>query len=335
MEVPSVDPVLETSSPCKWRLGREHQSEEEVMLLSPKFTQRSALLVLLFSSFVAPGISQTVPDRVFRDVDGKPLPFQTDAEAEAFLRAAEVTSQKNIGVGVTKPKQLVLEKDGLKVHAAFNYVDREGQREKLEDGSVEMYFLDSYKADIATYKLSRLLDMEMIPPGVERQVGDDVGVVRLWIEDLESYDEWIEEGNTGTPDSLYVQRQIKDQIVFDLLIRNTDRNRGNINWDPDENLWMIDQTRSLARVAELRDKEAKKFKGSSRALYEAMMALEASDVERELGPYIGKFELKALMKRRDKLVKLIDTEVKKKGEDEILFNYTDAPKGLVIDYGDE
>jgi hypothetical protein len=305
------------------------------MLNSPSLTIRWALLVLLVSPLAAFGGDLTVPERVFRDVDGKPLPFQTDAEVEEFLRTAEVTSQRDIGVGVTKPMQLVLEKDGLAVHAAFNYVDRQGQREKLADGTVEMYFLDSYKADIATYKLSRLLGMEMIPPGVERQVDGQDGVVRLWIEDLESYADWIEEGNTGTPDSLYLRRQVKDQIAFDLLIRNTDRNQGNINWDPDENLWMIDQTRSLARDATLRDREAKKFEGCSRALFEAIRSLAPSDVERELSPYLGSFEIKALMKRRDKLIKLIDAEIQKKGEDEVLFNYTDPPKGLVIKYDDE
>lgn len=288
-------------------------------------------LVLTFAA-AASGIE--IPERIYKDVEGSPLPFQTDEEVEAFLLSADVTSEREIGTGVTKPKQLVLEKDGLKVHAAFNYVDREGKNEKLMDGTVEMYFLDSYKADIATYKLSRLLSMKMIPPGVERVVGKDTGVVRLWIENLESYDEWIEEGNSGTPDSLYLQRQLRDQIAFDLLIRNTDRNRGNINWDPDDNLWMIDQTRSLARDGGLRDKEKKKFKGCSRSLFEAVKSLETATIKKQLGDYIGSFEINALMKRRDKLVKLIESEIKKKGESEILFNYTDAPKGFSIKYDD-
>lgn len=306
------------------------------MLQSKRFATRIALFFVIFAvSFVVPSQGQVVPERVFRDVNGEPLPFQTDAEVEEFLRTAEVTSEREIGIGVNKPTQVVLEKDGLEVHGAFNTVDVQADNKKLMDGTVEMYFLDSYKADIATYRLSRLLGQEMIPPGVERQMGDRVGVLRLWIENLESYEEWIAAGNTGTPDSLYLRRQLKDQIAFDLLIRNTDRNQSNINWDPDKNLWMIDQTRSMARDAGLRDKEKKKFKGCSRSLYEGMKALDSGDLQRELGPYISSYEIKALMKRRDKLVKLVDSEIKKQGEDEILFNYTDAPKGLVIKYDDE
>jgi len=291
-----------------------------------------ASAAMLGSPLVAPATESTLPERVYRDIHGQPLPFQDDAAVEAFLRTAEVTAERDIGTGVTKPKQLTLGKDGLEVHAAFNYVDLEGQNEKLADGTVEMYFLDSYKADIATYRLSRILGMEMIPPGVERAIDGTDGVVRLWIEDLESYEDWIAEGNSGTPDSLYLNRQLKDQIAFDLLIRNTDRNQGNINWDPEWNLWMIDQTRSLARVADLRDKEERKFKGCSREFYEGIQALDQAELEAELGDYIGAFEIKALLKRRDKLVKLIESQIKKEGEDEVLFNYTDPPKGLVISY---
>ncbi len=55
-------------------------------------------------------------------------------------------------------------------------------------------------------------------------------------------------------------------------------------------------------------------------------------MEAALGPYLGGFEIKALLKRRDKLVKMIEGQIKKQGEDKILFNYGDAPPGLVISY---
>lgn len=144
-----------------------------------------ALAAVFLASPAASG-EVAIPERVYRDIDRKPLPFESDGEIEAFLRSAAVTSQREIGTGVTKPKQLVLEKDGLKVHAAFNYVDLAGTKEKMKDKTVEMFFLDSYRADIATYRLSRLLGLEMIPPGVERRIDGVDGVVRLWVEDLES-----------------------------------------------------------------------------------------------------------------------------------------------------
>ena len=47
-------------------------------------------------------------------------------------------------------------------------------------------------------------------------------------------------------------------------------------------------------------------------------------------PYLGTFEINALMKRRDKLIKLIDKQISKNGEDKVLFNYGDPPPGMVI-----
>jgi hypothetical protein len=269
--------------------------------------------------------------RVWRDPLGNPLPFATREELEQFLATATVVSQQKIPKGVTKPKKLLLEKDGVQVHAKFNYVDKSGQREKMADGTVEMYFLDSYKSDLAAYELSKLLGMESVPPGVARDVDGEDGIVQLWVEGLNTYENWLEEeGNTGTPSSTYFDRQLKDMYAFDLLIRNTDRNQGNIAWDDDTNLWLIDHTRSMARDKNLRD--PKSFKGCSVQLYDAMKALREEDVKKAISPYLGEFEIKALMQRRDKLIKLIDQQIKKEGRDEVIFDYTAPPKGMVISY---
>lgn len=290
-----------------------------------------ALLLLPYPPAAASG-EPALPERVYRDVDGEPLPFQSYPEAETFLRTATVVSQREIGVGVTRPKKLVLEKAGLRVHAAFNYVDVQEQGKRLTDGTVEMYFLDSYRADIGAYELSRLLGLEMVPPSVERQIDGQRGVVRLWIENLESYRGWLDAGHPGFPKSGQLSRQLQDQNTFDLLIRNADRNQTNIHWDPDGNLWLIDQTRTLAREASLIEKERKRFTGCSRELYEAMKSLDPKVVKRELKPYVGSFEIKALMKRRDTLLELIEARIERRGRDEVLFGYDDPPRDIVMEY---
>lgn len=270
------------------------------------------------------------PDRVFHGPDGAPLPFQTVSEVEEFLRTANVVDVQLIGEGVTKPKRILLKAGGVQARAKFGYHDFKGQGEKLADGSTEMYFQDSFKADMAAYVLSRLVGMEMVPPAVTRRVEGQDGIVQIWIEDLTSYESWIQDGNSGQPASLYFQRQVKDMKTFDLLIRNIDRHSRNINWDNDWNLWLIDHTRSLAKDATLRKEDS--FKGCSRGLFQAIRDLSKSDLAAALDPYLGGFEIKALLKRRDKLVKMIEGQIKKQGEDKILFNYGDAPPGLVITY---
>lgn len=276
------------------------------------------------------GGSAGMHERVWRDPLGNPLPFETVEAMEVFLATAEVKSQQDIPKGVTKPKKILLEKDGIQAHAKFNYVNKSGQREKMADGTVEMYFLDSYKSDMAAYRLSQLLGMESIPPAVARSIDGQDGIVQLWVEGLNTYENWLEEGNKGRPASTYFDRQLKDMYAFDLLIRNVDRNQGNIAWDQDNNLWLIDHTRSMARDPALR--EPSKFKGCSRQFFDAIKSLGEAEVTAAISPYLGSLEIKALMKRRDKLVKLINSEIKKEGEAEVLFNYSDPPPGLVITY---
>ncbi len=45
----------------------------------------------------------------------------------------------------------------------------------------ELNFRDSYKYNIAAYRLGRLLGLDMIPPSVERKVGGTYTAVIWWI----------------------------------------------------------------------------------------------------------------------------------------------------------
>ena len=51
--------------------------------------------------------------------DGEILPFTSPDEMEAFLETAMVIEIKRIDMGVTHPMKLLLEKDGVRLHAIF------------------------------------------------------------------------------------------------------------------------------------------------------------------------------------------------------------------------
>ena len=53
--------------------------------------------------------------------------------------------------------------------------------------------------------------------------------------------------NIQPPNDQQWQKQVQMMNVFDALIYNTDRNRGNILITPDWRLWMIDHTRAFRR----------------------------------------------------------------------------------------
>ena len=58
--------------------------------------------------------------RELLDPEGKPLPFRTNQAVEIFLQTAQVISSESIGEGITRPRKVLLEKDGVRMHAEFS-----------------------------------------------------------------------------------------------------------------------------------------------------------------------------------------------------------------------
>jgi len=88
--------------------------------------------------------------------DGTPLPFQTHAAVEDFLKTAKITSAKVLTSGITHPVKVMLEADGVKMKAVFRYVN-EYHRKWKSSKAIRKDFHDSCKFELAAYRLSRFL----------------------------------------------------------------------------------------------------------------------------------------------------------------------------------
>ena len=97
--------------------------------------------------------------RTFVDVDGKPLPFKTDAELLEFLQTAEPTSEKNLSGGINFPLEVVLEKNGVRAHAVFRDVNEDKSTATFGGGRNEVGFKDSYIYEPAAYEMGLMLGM--------------------------------------------------------------------------------------------------------------------------------------------------------------------------------
>jgi hypothetical protein len=110
----------------------------------------------------------------YMDVDGKPLPFQSDEEIVKFIATAEVVDSSLIGTGITIPRKLVLRGEGFRAHAIFKDVDveRHKVRERVNGRThFSLDWFDSHRFDSAAYTLDRLLGMDRMPPSAIRSVG--------------------------------------------------------------------------------------------------------------------------------------------------------------------
>jgi hypothetical protein len=267
----------------------------------------------------------------WRGPDGETLPFSDEAEIERFLATALIVSDEPIPEGITKPRKLLLEADGVRAHAAFRYHHDEDRNVRLGDGTRQTFFIDSFRNEVAAYRLSRLLGMRNLPPAVLRTVDRKDGSLQLWIEGGRTQEVVQEEGINVPGDKLLRRnRQSWDMKVFDNLINNIDRNAGNVVWDEDWSLWLIDHTRAFARSRELL--RPADVSHCSRALFAALGTLDEEALQARMEDLLGRWEIRALLVRRDLLVRRIQELIAERGEDAVLFDHGDTGAGVKVSY---
>lgn len=226
-----------------------------------------------------------------------------EAVLEAFMRAAPIAKLEDVPIGVTKPRRAVFEPGGLVRRAAF----------KPLVPSFRSGFHESYKAEIAAYALDRLLDMHMVPPIVERKIEGQTGALILWIENTTP---WNVKKPPSGPDPGWSQQLIRMKM-FDQLIANIDRNQGNLMYDGDWHLFLIDHSRAFI--------EKKDLKGLAppgrvdRALWNKMAALTPEQLQSTLGEWLTKKEMEAMLIRRDRMQQEISKMVAAHGEAFVFF----------------
>ncbi len=255
---------------------------------------------------------------VWLDPEGKPLPFTSDEEVMEFLRTARLIRFRKIPLGVTQPKKALLEKDGVRMHAIFRDVKQDKPRQRLKSGTVVLNFRDSYIFEPAAYELSRLLGLDNVPPVVLREFRGRRGSLQAWVEKAMTEKKRVKD-NVTPSDTVFWSKQIHVMRVFDNLIYNTDRNKGNILIDGDWKVWLIDHTRAFRREKELRTPEL--VIHCDRKLWEKLKSLDEQVVRERLKKFLRSSEIKALMQRRDILVQHIQKLIEEHGESKVLFTF--------------
>ncbi len=253
---------------------------------------------------------------------GKPLPFRSEDELLEFLRTAEVRSERPLSGGVTFPTKLLLEKDGVLADAIFRDVNEEKSAPTFGGGRNDLYFSDSYIYEPAAYELSRMLGLDNVPPATLRRLHTKNGSVQIWVEHAMTELTRIKD-KIKPPDVPRWNRQLQMMNVFDALVYNTDRNRGNILITPDWKLWMIDHTRAFRRNPFLQNAAA--ITQCERGLYQKLKTLDESLVRERLKPYLSSFEMDALLTRRKLILERLDAVIAERGEEQVLYTFAAEP----------
>ncbi len=272
--------------------------------------------ILVFAAVVCLGLGSPVLAQLTAEEQGEYEKW------EDFLRTSTVVKSEQLpkSEGVTTPYVLTLEKDGVQRQALW----------KKALGERVGGFKETWKGEIAAYRLSRQLGLHMVPATVEREFQGDRGSCQIWI------DAWITMAEVRekklNPPGVKINaffRALFLHRAFDNLIYNIDRHLRNYLIMEDWRLILIDHSRSFGTTKKARTdliydekyKEGPNFIMAElpRPFFEALKGLTPELVRTVVGEYLTDEEIAATLARRDLIIAWLDKRIAKEGEIKVLY----------------
>ena len=245
-----------------------------------------------------------------------PTPALTPQAMETFLLQARIIKERQAPSGVTGSRLVTLTDGTLTHDAHVQTVDISQMLFRAGEHS-ETNFKDTYRYNIAAYRIAQLIDLPTVPMSVKRIVDGKEASMTWWVDDIAMDEKARQKARTSGPDPGRTSRQIQTMRVFDELIQNKDRNQGNILWDRQWTLWLIDHTRAFRLEKKLLKPE--RLIRCDRRLFEGLKAITAASLKDAAGDWLTKYEQEALIARRDRIVKLYTDRIAKQGEAAVLY----------------
>ena len=235
-----------------------------------------------------------------------------------FLATAPIVQEKTTRIGTTRPIRATLS-DGLFTHdAQFQTVDE--SRASFQAGkATEFGFKDTYRYNIAGYRLAQLVGLETVPMSVARTYRGRDAAVTWWVDDV-MFDESGRlklKNKMFGPDPERTKAQIHVMYLWDELIQNRDRNQGNILWTNDWTLWLIDHTRAFRTGGSLLKPD--RLVKVERLMFDKMKQLTEASVTQATKGILMRDEIQAILKRRDAITRLVEKRVAERGEAAVFF----------------
>ena len=242
---------------------------------------------------------------------------QRDA-IEEWLKSGEIIKSEEIGEGVTKPYRLFLKAGEVEISGAWK-----------NPKGMKQGFLEGWQYEIAAYQMNKLLDLDMVPPTVERTFNKKAGSLQYWISGTMSELDRIED-NVEIPESSIYHWENQKYLTraFDCIIANDDRTQQNIRYTKDWRTILIDHSRAFRSTREHTKnlvygknglKEARIFRRVPRKFVENVKALNFDQIKEAVGDYLTKREINAVLSRKDIFLKEVDEMIKEQGEDTVLY----------------
>jgi len=220
------------------------------------------------------------------------------AKLEAYLRSAEIIHvEEGADLGTTDPWIVRLDDGQTKKRAMFKHAPRCRPPEVL---------VNCYKYELAAYELSKLMQIPIVPPTVERSVKDTPGALQIFLEGCTSLSD-LEE--SAVLDEIQFHRGMLDIYVFDNLTYwhtgMDDLNEDIFYHNDDGRICRVDFSQAFDPIPELLPDLEREVTQCSEAMYRALEKLDGSEVRKKLAGYLNEDEIGALLARRDILLGIL------------------------------
>jgi hypothetical protein len=254
---------------------------------------------------------------------GAPPALWSDAEKEGFLLEADVVRRKGLGTGITNSQRATLRRHGVEHDAHVQTIDEYKPQVNLTTG-VEIDFRDSWRNNVAAYRLDRLLGLGMVPVTVARRHDLKMAAYTWWVDDVAMTEGDRHQKKVEPPDVEAWNRRMFVVRVFDQLIYNVDRNLGNLLIDKDWTMWMIDHTRAFKIFDQLKS-EKNLGTTCARDLLPALRRLDKATLAPPMKGLLTEGQIDALLRRRDRIVRYYESRIATAGEDAVLYDLPRRP----------
>ena len=239
-------------------------------------------------------------------------------DIEEWLKTGEIIDSEEIGEGVTKPYRLYLRAGEVEISGAWK-----------NPKGMQKGFLEGWQYEIAAYQMDKLLDLNMVPPTVEKMFMNQKGSLQYWVSGTISALDQQEDRVVIPAISIRLWENGKYLTrAFDCIIANDDRTQQNIRYTKDWRTILIDHSRAFRATRQHTKrlvygknglKEPAMFRRLPRKFVENVKALSYDQIKEAVGDTLTDREINAILSRKDIFLKEIEEMIKEQGEDVVLY----------------
>lgn len=266
---------------------------------------KKALAIIIFTFFFSWNWLQSRSQEVTKE-------NAKQKELENYLKTAKIVSKRRAG---GRGENWIISLDDGKT-ARYGFF-------KLLNQERPALITDSYKYGIAAYELDKLLDLNLVPPVVEREIEGRKGSLQIFIEG--ALNESVRRmKNIKPPEPEKFNNTLEDLSVFENLTYSPsfcgERELDDILiiYKNDWKVWRVDFSEAFAPSPELIP--GCEITACSKKLCQNLIKLEDKVIKAKLKHYLNDEEMSMLLKRKKLVIEKIKKLTGEKGKESALFS---------------